>query len=76
MYSPEFPEGDYCGNDFNLTQVEDITELHALWDSLIYEWNHNFTQPLNDSNWNLMTSISASLRDEHKWSDADIQTDL
>uniref|UniRef100_A0A7S3IN08 Uncharacterized protein n=1 Tax=Strombidium inclinatum TaxID=197538 RepID=A0A7S3IN08_9SPIT len=76
MYSPDFPTGDMGGNLFNITEKDGINELHALWDSLIYEWDDDFEQPLNETAWDTMTNISATLRDEHKWSDADIQADL
>jgi hypothetical protein len=50
-YAPDFPNGDMGGNLFNLTARDNITELHAVWDSLIYEYDDDFTQPLNESMW-------------------------
>jgi hypothetical protein len=35
-----YPEGDAGGNDFPLTYHYDVDELHALWDTVIYE-NHD-----------------------------------
>jgi hypothetical protein len=41
-YAEEFPEGDMGGNLFMLTQKGEINELHALWDSTIYEYDQDF----------------------------------
>jgi hypothetical protein len=36
----EYPDGDAGGNDFPLKYHYDVDELHALWDTVIYE-NHD-----------------------------------
>ena len=38
-YSANFPNGDQGGNLFNITGKDNITELHAFWDSTAYEWD-------------------------------------
>jgi len=53
------------GNLFMLEEKEDINELHALWDSTIYEYDQDLQQPLNDSAWNFLGNISEKLRTEH-----------
>lgn len=37
----EFPAGDRGGNSFPLKNHYSISELHALWDSVIYEFHVN-----------------------------------
>lgn len=37
----EFPAGDRGGNEFPLKNHYSIKELHALWDSVIYEFHTN-----------------------------------
>jgi hypothetical protein len=36
----EYPTGDAGGNAFPMKNHYDVDELHALWDTVIYE-NHN-----------------------------------
>ena len=75
-FAKEFPNGDRGGNDFKLIEKENVTELHALWDSTVYEWDDDFSQPLNDSMWNKMTNISSNLRSEHPVDEPKMATDL
>lgn len=37
------PDGDEGGNLFNVSYNENITELHALWDSGLGKYDFNFT---------------------------------
>ena len=30
---------------------DNITELHALWDSTVYEWDIDFPRPLSEDSW-------------------------
>jgi hypothetical protein len=39
--NPEFPAGDRGGNDFPLKNHYSIAELHAAWDSVLYEFHVN-----------------------------------
>ena len=41
-YAPDFKNGDMGGNLFMLTPKDNINELHALWDSTVYEWDEDF----------------------------------
>lgn len=38
-YTAQFPNGDRGGNDYMLTEKDGVNELHALWDSTIYEFD-------------------------------------
>lgn len=50
-----------------LKQKGEIKELHALWDSTIYEWDQDFKQPLSEEHWKELGDISALLRKEHTY---------
>lgn len=50
-FAPEFPKGDMGGNLFMLAEKDNITELHALWDSTVYEWDQDMIQPFSDDTW-------------------------
>lgn len=39
--NPEFPAGDRGGNSFPLKNHYGVAELHAAWDSVIYEFHTN-----------------------------------
>lgn len=47
----EFPSGDKGGNDFNLTNRYSIDNLHALWDSVLYEFRTNDKLPYDQAGW-------------------------
>jgi hypothetical protein len=51
MYSPEFKKGDRGGNSFKLARHGQIDELHALWDSVVTEYEDDWKQPLNADGW-------------------------
>jgi len=64
-YAKEFPNGDMGGNLFMLTEKDDINELHALWDSGIYEFDQDLPRPLSEESWEKLGNISKMVREEH-----------
>ena len=50
------PNGDFGGNSFKIKPINDITNLHALWDSVIIEYGQYFHGPLNSTIWNYITT--------------------
>ncbi len=48
---PEFPTGDAGGNAFPLTYHYDVDELHALWDTVIYENHNSYKLPFTADTW-------------------------
>jgi len=60
-FSKDFPKGDIGGNFFKLTEKDGVKNLHALWDSTIYEWDQDFQQPLSANDWEKIGSISYDL---------------
>jgi len=75
-FAEDFPNGDMGGNLFMLAEKDGINELHALWDSTIYEWDQDIPRPLSEEGWTQLGEISQKLREEHKLSDQDIVEDL
>ena len=59
-----------------ISGADNITELHALWDSTIYEWDMDVQQPLNDSAWSFLGNISSMLRQEHPVTEQQMAQDL
>ena len=53
-YTNELPDGDAGGNKFYLTKKDGISELHALWDSVIYEYDDDLSQPLSETDWDYL----------------------
>jgi len=70
---PQFPDGDKGGNDFPLTYHYDVDELHALWDTVIYE-NHN-SQPLpfTDATWTAFGTETNNMAKKYTFTTADKQ---
>lgn len=64
-YSEDFKDGDMGGNLYMLEEKDGINELHALWDSTIYEWDQDVPLPLSQSGWDFLGDISKTLREEH-----------
>jgi hypothetical protein len=46
-----FPTGDAGGNAFPLTYHYDVDELHALWDTVIYENHNSYKLPFTSDTW-------------------------
>lgn len=72
-FAEDFPRGDMGGNLFMIDGKDNITELHALWDSTVYEWDQDIPQPLSEQSWELLGNISKIVRDDHPWASADMQ---
>ena len=47
----KYPSGDKGGNDFPLPSHYGANELHAVWDSVIYEFHDNPNLPFSDNDW-------------------------
>lgn len=58
-----YPEGDAGGNYEHIPEQGDtgVTNLHALWDSVIYEYCGYPTLPLNTTDWDNLTTASDGL---------------
>jgi hypothetical protein len=43
-YTAKYPEGDRGGNSFTLTSSGGVSQLHALWDSVLHEYDVDLVQ--------------------------------
>lgn len=68
-YTKEFPNGDMGGNLFMLQEKDNVTELHALWDSGVYEFDQDLDRPLNETAWKWLDGVSERLRKENTMDD-------
>lgn len=59
--NPEFPAGDRGGNSFPLKNHYSIAELHAAWDSVIYEFHTNDKLVSFYTNWFIFNSKNIAL---------------
>ena len=51
-YTSQYPDGDQGGNLFRLsTQSQEITNLHALWDSVLNSQELDMALPLDETRW-------------------------
>ena len=51
LYSSEFPHGDRGANDFKLKNHYSVSELHALWDKVLYTQKDNIARPFTSETW-------------------------
>lgn len=78
-FSEKLPDGDLGGNWFNFSASPlnpNITELHALWDATMMQWDQDFEQPLDDKSWEALTQISSSLRQKNPYDSDEMIADL
>jgi hypothetical protein len=75
-YTSEYPKGDEGGNGYtlNIKGFEDVTNLHALWDSVLLTQTKDMTLPLSDQNWELLGNLSASLRSQYSPLEVEVLT--
>jgi hypothetical protein len=73
----EYPKGDFGGNTVHLPSRDGVTNLHALWDSVAYEYSGYPNLPFSDSDWDQNGQRAADLIKKHPLSSlkADV-TDL
>ena len=54
-----YPEGDRGGNDEHIPKENTVSNLHQIWDSVIWGYIGYETLPFSDSDWDYYTSESA-----------------
>ena len=50
-YTKDMPSGDRGGNDFLLKKHSGASELHAVWDTVIYTHHRSVKRPFNGDTW-------------------------
>jgi len=76
MYSEDFPKGDRGGNSFQLDQLNpkfEITELHALWDSVVTSFASDWQEPLDEDDWNTVSDAATDITGRYPRSTFDLQ---
>jgi len=73
----EYPKGDFGGNTVHLPQKDGVGNLHALWDSVSYEFSGYAKLPFSDSDWALNGKRASDLVQRHPLSSLKVDvTDL
>lgn len=57
----QYPEGDKGGNLVHLPEKDGAKNLHAVWDSVIYEYTGRSELPLSDDDWQDLSTKAADL---------------
>lgn len=56
LINDTYPSGDRGGNDEKLPSKDSASNLHAVWDSLMYEYSSYASLPMSDSTWSWYTN--------------------
>jgi len=65
LVDSKYPSGDRGGNNEHIPSKDGASNLHAVWDAVIYDYTGFPDLPLNDSDWDWYTSEDAKLADEY-----------
>lgn len=49
----DFPSGDRGGNSFRVGKKDGISNLHMLWDSVLYEEEAKYSLPMSENTWDI-----------------------
>jgi hypothetical protein len=66
LVNGQYPKGDRGGNSFPIHPREDINELHAVWDSIIYEAPGYPVLPFSDQDWETYGRNASRMVKDHK----------
>ena len=58
-------QGDKGGNDFPTKGHYGASELHAVWDAVVYEYHTNPKLPFSESDWDLFGTYAKKLTGDH-----------
>jgi len=61
----DYPNGDRGGNSFPLPSLENAKNLHAAWDSVLYEFTGYETLPFSESDWALNGDHAKTLMERY-----------
>ena len=70
----KFPKGDRGCNFDRLPNKEGASNLHAVWDSVVYEEGGRQKLPLTEDDWSNYGSISKEFSSKHPVSESDYKT--
>jgi len=72
----DYPSGDRGGNSFPVAPRDGAKNLHAVWDSVAYEFSGYENLPFSDSDWSLNGRYAAMLVQKHPLSQLKDTTNL
>ena len=69
-FNKKYPSGDKGANAFALKNHYSVSELHALWDKILYDGKNNVARPFTDATWtsfqsdvdNVMTTYADAVK--------------
>lgn len=67
----EYPKGDFGGNTVPIPDRDNITELHAVWDSVLYTQEGYADLPFSDTDWESQGKVARHLLEKIKVADKD-----
>jgi len=70
-----YPKGDRGGNDFPLPEEHTTDELHAVWDSVLFEYVGYQDLPFSDADWSGISANASKLMTKYPIS-ASVASDL
>lgn len=59
-----YPSGDNGGNNEKLPSIEGASNLHSVWDSVIYQYTGYPDLPLNNADWNTLGDNISNMSDD------------
>lgn len=65
LVNEKYPSGDRGGNSFPITPIGDINELHAAWDSILYEYPGYPVLPFSDDDWESLGKNASRMFDQY-----------
>ena len=60
-----YPSGDQGGNKEYIPKYDSVSNLHAVWDSVIYQYPGYPTMPLSNSDWNWYTTTAGTMATDY-----------
>ena len=60
-----YPQGDDHGHSLPIAPKDNITELHAAWDSVLYKYEGLANLPYSDTDWDTFGKIATDLYNKY-----------
>jgi hypothetical protein len=73
-YTHDEPKGDKGGNDFTLKYHYTANELHAVWDTVVYQYHTSIKRPYTADTFASFGDIADELKDAFKFSKTEVET--
>ena len=70
-----YPSGDAGGNYEKVPSTNGVSNLHGVWDSVIYQYTGYPSMPLSNTDWNWYTSTAATMYKDYPASSSSIASE-